>query len=211
MFTENKISRIFEVVKNIKYDEYVIWNEAILIDEARKLLKRFRHKQISNNSSITLYIKDKNKLVDYIRKIYYSADPFILCYFDKNKKLIKLNEPLTYLRKNQESVTRGKHDRKMLEMILQDIQYIYEETKCKSQIPTIVTYKMILNLIYNANYSISLKEYVEYLFVSPKFNEDYIKNLIRIILYIFSKNYLKKYYLRKYTFIDLNIQNEQSS
>ena len=208
MFTENKISRIFEVVKNIKYDEYVIWNKAILIDKTGKLLKRFRPKHISNNSSITLYIKDKDKLISYIRRLYYSIDPFILCYFNKNKKIIKLNEPLTYLRKNQESVTRGKRDRQMLEMILHDIQYIYEETKCKSQIPTIVTYKMILNLIYNANYRISLKEYIEYLFRSLKFDEDYIKNLMRIILYIFSKNYLKKYYLRKYTFTDLNVQNE---
>jgi hypothetical protein len=207
MFTENKISRIFEVVKNIKYDEYVIWNESILIDEAGKPLKRFRHKHISNNSSITLYIKNKDKLISYIRRIYYSVDPFILCYFNKNKKLIKLKELLTYHRKNQESVTRGKRDRQMLEMILKDFQYIYEKTKCKSQIPTIVTYKMLLNLLYNANYKISLREYMEYLLMSLKLDEDYIKNLIRIILYIFSKNYLKKYYLRKYTFTDLNVQN----
>jgi len=208
MFTENKISRIFEIVKNIKYDEYVIWNKAILIDEAGKPLKNLRKKYISNNSSITIYIKDKDKLISYIRKIYYSIDPFILCYFNKNKKLIKLKEPLTYHRKNQESVTRGKRNRQMLEMVLQDLQYIYEETKCRSQVPTIVTYKMILNLIYNANYKISLREYMEYLLISLKFDEDHIKNLIRIILYIFSKNYLKKYYLKKYTFKDLNVQNE---
>jgi len=208
MFTENKISRIFEIVKNIKYDEYLIWDKAILIDEAGKPLKSLRHKHISNNSSMVLYIKDKDKLIDYIRRIYYSVDPFISCYFNKNKKLIKLNEPLTYIRKNQESVTRSKRDRQMLEMILNDLQYIYEEIKCKGLIPTIVTYKMILNLIYNANYRISLKEYVEYLSISPKFDKDYIKNPIRIILYIFFRNYLKKYYLRKYTFTDLNLQNE---
>jgi len=212
MFTENKISRIFEVVEKIKnYDEYIIWNKAIITDQTGKPLKSLRSKHMSNNSSIVLYIKDKDKLISYIRKIYYSVDPFLLCYFNRNKKVIKLNESLTYIRKNQESITRGKRDRQMLEMILQDLQYIYEETECKSQIPTIVTYKMILNLIYNANYRISLKEYVEYLSISPKFDKDYIKNLIRIILYIFSKNYLKKYYLRKYTFTDLNIQNEQSS
>jgi hypothetical protein len=207
MFTENKISRIFEIVKNIKYDEYLILNKAILIDQTGKPLNNSRHKYISNNSSITLYIKDKDKLISYIRKLYYSVDPFILCYFNKNKKLIKLNESLTYLRKNQESVTRGKRNKQMLEMILQDLQYIYEKTKCRSQIPTIVTYKMILNLIYDTNYRISLKEYIEYLFISLKFNEDYIKNLIRIFLYILSKNYLKKYYLRKYIFTDLNAQN----
>jgi hypothetical protein len=208
MFTENKISRILKVVKNIKYDEYLIFHKALLIDQTRKPLKNLRHKYILNNSSIILYIKDKNKLISYIRKIYYSVDPFILCYFNKNKKLVKLNEPLTYIRKNQESVTRGKRNRQMLEMILNDSQYIYEKTKCKTQIPIIVTYKMILNLLYNANYKISLKEYIEYLWIPPKFNGDYIKNLIRITLYIFSKNYLKKYYLRKYTFTDLEVQNE---
>jgi len=211
MFTENKISRIFEVVKNIKYDEYLIWNKAIIVNEAGKPLKNLRHKRLSNNSSIALYIKDKDKLINYIRKIYYSVDPFLLCYFNRNKKVVKLKESLTYHRKNQESVTRGKRDRQMLEMILKDFQYIYEKTKCKSQIPTIVTYKMLLNLLYNANYKISLKEYIEYLFISLKFDENYIKNLVRIVLYIFFKNYLRKYYLRKYTFIDLNIQNDKNS
>jgi hypothetical protein len=99
----------------------------------------------------------------------------------------------------------------MLEMILKDFQYIYDKTKCKSQIPTIVTYKMLLNLLYNANYNISLKEYMEYLLMSLKFDEDYIKNLARIFLYIFFKNYLREYYLRKYIFIDLNIQNDKNS
>ncbi|MFP3167159.1 MAG: hypothetical protein RXQ68_01915, partial [Candidatus Nanopusillus sp.] len=209
MFTENKISRIFEVIEKIKnYDEYVIFNKAILIDQTGKPLKNLRHKYILNNSSITLYIKDKDRLISYIRKIYYSVDPFILCYFNKNKKLIKLNEPLTYHRKNQESVTHGKRNRQMLEMILNDSQYIYEKTKCKTQIPITVTYKIILNLLYNTNYKISLKEYIEYLLIPPKFDANYIKNLIRIILYIFSKNHLKKYYLRKYIFTDLNVQNE---
>jgi hypothetical protein len=208
MFTENKISRIFEVVKNIKYDEYVIWNEAILIDQTGKPLKNLRHKHISNNSSITLYIKDKDKLISYIRKIYYSVDPFILCYFNKNKKLIKLNEPLTYLRKDQESITRGKRNRQMLEMVLQDLQYIYEETKCKNQINGIVNLKIKLNTIYNVNYKISLKEYIEYLSL---FDKDFIRRLSLIILYKLFRNYLKKYYLRTYIFTDLNIQNEQSS
>ena len=212
MFTENKISRIFEVVEKIKnYDEYLIWNKAILTDEAGKPLKTLRHKHLSNNNSIILYIKDKDKLIDYIRGIYYSVDLFFLCYFDKNKKIIKLKEPLTYHRKSRESITRGKRDRQMLEMILKDIQYIYEKTKCKNQIPNIVTFKMLLNLLYNANYKISLREYMEYLLMSLKFNEDYIKNLVRIVLYIFFKNYLRRYYLRKYTFIDLNIQNGKNS
>jgi len=211
MFTENKISRIFEVVKNIKYDEYLIWNKAILVDQNGRPLKSLRHKYLFNNSSIVLYIKDKDKLINYIRKINFSIDSFLLCYFNKNKKIIKVNEPLTYYRIHKENVSRNKRDRKMLEMILNEHQYIYEKTKCKNQIPTIVTYKMLLNLLYNANYKISLREYMEYLLMSLKFDEYYIKNLVRIFLYIFFKNYLRKYYLRKYIFIDLNIQNSKNS
>ncbi|MCG2868418.1 MAG: glycosyltransferase [Candidatus Nanopusillus sp.] len=98
MFTENKISRIFEVVKNIKYDEYLIRDKAILIDQTGKPLKKLRNEYMANNSSIILYIKDKDKLIDYIRKIYYAMDSFLLCYFNKNKKIIKVNESLTYYR-----------------------------------------------------------------------------------------------------------------
>jgi hypothetical protein len=206
MFTENKISRIFDIVKNIKYDEYVIWNKAIIINEAGKPLKELRHKHLSNNSSIILYIKDKDKLINYIRKIYYSVDPFLLCYFNKNKKVVKLKEPLTYHRKNQESVTRGKRDRQMLEMILKDFQYIYDKTKCKNRIPFIVIYKIQLNLLYNANYKISLKEYIKSLLIFD-FDKDYIKRLLIIILYKLFKNYLKKYHSEKHIYTDLNIQN----
>jgi hypothetical protein len=205
MFTENKISRIFEIVKNIKYDEYVIWNKAIITQDLKgNPLKKPEHKHIYNNSSITLYIKDKDKLVSYIRKIYYSIDSFILCYFDKNKKLIKLNKPLTYLRINRESITGSKRNRQMLEMILNDLQYIYEETRCKNQINGIVNFKIKLNTIYNVNYKISLKEYIEYLSL---FDKDFIKRLSLIILYKLFRSYLKKYYLKTYTFTDLNIQN----
>jgi len=94
----------------------------------------------------------------------------------------------------------------MLEMVLQDLQYIYEETKCRSQVPTIVTYKMISNLIYNANYKISLKEYIKSLLIFD-FDKNYIKRLLIIILYKLFKNYLKKYYSEKHIYTDLNIQN----
>ena len=205
MFTENKISRIFEIVKNIKYDEYAIWNEAIITQDLKgRTLKNPEHKRIYNNSSIVLYIKDKDKLISYIRKIYYSVDPFLLCYFNRNKKVIKLNESLTYIRKNQESITRGKRNRQMLEMILYDHQYIYEKTECKNRILSIVIYKIQLNLLYNANYKISLKEYIECLLL---FDEDYIKRLSVVILYKLFRNYLKKYYLGKRIYTDLNIQN----
>ena len=199
MFVENKISRIFEVVKNIKDDEYLIFHKMIIIyDQKRNPLKRYR----GNNSCLVLYIKDKDKLIDYIRKIYYVIDQGLLCYF--NKKIIKVNEPLTYYRIHEENISRSKRNREMAEMFLRDHQYIYEKTKCKYQIYGIVNYKILLNLIYNANYKISLKEYLKVLSI---FDRDYIRRLAMVILYKLFKNYLKKYYLRKYIFTDLNTQN----
>jgi len=56
-------------------------------------------------------------------------------------------------------------------------------------------------MLYNANYKISLKEYIEYLLL---FDKSYIRRLLRIILYKLFKNYLKKRYLKKYIYIDLN-------
>jgi hypothetical protein len=204
MFTENKISRIFEIVKNIKYDEYMIIHKAIVIYDSKE--KPFKKMELinGNNSSRILYIKDKDKLIDYLRKIHYPVDDGLSCYFNKNKKLIKLNEPLTYLRRHSENLTNGKFDRQMLETALQDHQYIYEETGCKDQIDKVIGYKIQLNLIYNANYKISLKEYVEDLSI---FDKKYASRLLKIILYKFFRGYLKKYYLRKYIYVDLNLQN----
>ncbi|AMD29787.1 hypothetical protein Nps_01690 [Candidatus Nanopusillus acidilobi] len=203
MFTENKISRIFEVVKNIKYDEYVIWNKAIITQDLKsRPLKKSEHKHIYNSSSIVLNIKDKDKLIDYIRKIYYAVDRALLCYF--KEKIIKLNDSLTYYRRFGEN-TSIRFSRQMLEMNLQDFQYIYEKTKCKNIIDRIVNFKIKLNTMYNANYKISLKEYIGGLLL---FDEDYIKRLSVIILYKLFRNYLKKYYLKTYTFTDLNVQNE---
>ena len=201
MFTENKISKIFEVVKNIKDDEYLIFHKMIMIyDQKRKPLKRYR----GNNSCLVLYIKDKEKLIDYIRKIYYVIDQGLFGYFNKNKKIIRINEPLTYYRIHEENISRSKRNREMAEMFLRDHQYIYGKTKCKYQIYGIVSYKILLNLIYNANYKISLKEYLKVLSI---FDRDYIKRLAMVILYKLFKNYLRKYYLRKYIFTDLNTQN----
>jgi len=202
MFTENKISRIFEIVKNIKYDEYVIWNKAIITQDVKgRLLKKPEHKHIYTNSSIVLNIKDKDKLISYIRKIYYALDRALICYF--KEKIIKLNDSLTYYRRLGENVSI-RFNRQMLEMNLQDFQYIYEKTKCKSIIDRIVNFKIKLNTMYNANYKISLKEYIECLLL---FDEDYIKRLSVIILYKLFRNYLKKYYLKIYIYTDLNIQN----
>jgi len=201
MFTENKISKIFEVVKNINYDEYLIFHKMIIIyDQKRNPLKRYR----GNNSCLVLYIKDKDKLIDYIRKIYYVIDQGLLCYFNKNKRIIKVNEPLTYYRIHKENISRIKRNREVAEMFLRDHQYIYEKTKCRYQIYGMVSYKILLNLIYNVNYKISLREYLEVLSI---FDRDYIKRLAMVILYKLFKNYLKKYYLRKYIFTDLNTQN----
>jgi len=203
MFTENKISRIFEIVKNIKYDEYLIWNKAIITQDLKsRPLKKPELKHIYNSSSIVLNIKDKNKLIDYLRKIYYAVDRALLCYF--KEKIIKLNDSLTYYRRFGEN-TSIRFSRQMLEMNLQDFQYIYEKTKCKNIVDRIVNFKIKLNIIYNANYKISLKEYIECLLL---FNEDYIKRLSVVILYKLFRNYLKKYYLKTYTFTDLNVQDE---
>jgi hypothetical protein len=203
MFTENKISRIFEVVKNIKYDEYAIWNKAIITQDLKgRTLKKPEHKRIYNNSSIVLNIKDKDKLIDYIRKIYYVLDRALICYF--KEKIIKLNDSLTYYRRLGENISI-RFSRQMLEMNLRDFQYIYEKTKCKSIVDRIVNFKIKLNTMYNTNYKISLKEYIECLLL---FDEDYIKRLAVIILYKLFRNYLKKYYLKTYTFTDLNVQDE---
>jgi hypothetical protein len=216
MFTENKISRIFEIVKNIKYDEYMIIHKFIVTDKSLKKLKYIERKDGSivlninnriislkyNNSSIVLNIKDKNKLIDYLRKIHYPVDVSLSCYF--KGKIIELNEPLTYYRRHEENLLDLKLDRKKMEMLLHDAQYIYEKTECRNQIDGIIVTKIQLNLIYNANYKISLKEYMKYLLL---FDKRYIRRLLRIILYIFFRNYLKKYYLKNYIYTDLNIQN----
>ena len=149
-----------------------------------------------------LNIKNKDKVIDYLRKIYYPVDDALLCYF--NKKIKKLYEPLTYFRRHEENLTSGRSDRQMLEMALHDHQYIYEKTRCKNQISKVIGYKIQLNLIYNTNYNISLKEYIEYLSI---FDKNYIKRLSKIILYKLFRNYLKKYYLRNYVYTDLNVQN----
>ncbi|WP_231434228.1 hypothetical protein [Candidatus Nanopusillus massiliensis] len=91
-------------------------------------------------------------------------------------------------------------------MNLQDFQYIYEKTKCKNIIDRIVNFKIKLNTMYNANYKISLKEYIGEVYY--RFDEDYIKRLSVIILYKLFRNYLKKYYLKKYTLTEPNVQNE---
>ena len=202
MFTENKISRIFEIVKNIKYDEYLIFHKIIVTHDWKgRPLKKPEYIR-GNDSCIILNIKDKDKLISYLRKLYYAVDNGLLCYF--NKKIIKLDEPLTYFRRHEENLTSGKFNKQMLEMALYDHQYIYEKTKCRNQIDRIISYKIQLNVIYNTNYKISLKEYIEYLSI---FDKNYIKRLSKIILYKLFRNYLKKYYLREYAYTDLNAQN----
>jgi hypothetical protein len=205
MFTENKICRIFEIVKNIKYDEYLIWNKAILIyDYGGGQFKEIKTIEGYNNSSIVLNIKNKNKLVEYLKRLYIAIDQGLLCYF--NKKIIKLDEALTYFRRHEGNFTLGEYiyNRQILEMDLHDQQYIYEKTRCKDRIDKILFCKIQLNLIYNTNYKIPLKEYIEDLLI---FDKNYIRKLAKIILYVLFKKYLRKYYLRKYIYTDLNIQN----
>jgi len=148
MFTENKISRIFDIVKNIKYDEYMIIHKAIVIYDSKE--KSFKKMKLinGNNSSRILYIKDKDKLIDYIRKIHYCVDDGLTCYF--NKKVIKIDDSLTYFRRHEEN-TSSNLNKHLLEMFLQDHQYIYEKTKCKDEIDRITSFKIQLNIVYNTN------------------------------------------------------------
>jgi Glycosyl transferase family 2. len=139
MFTENKISRIFEIVKNIKYDEYLIFHKIIVTHDWKGRPLKKPEYIIGNDSCIILNIKDKDKLISYLRKLYYAVDNGLLCYF--NKKIIKLDEPLTYFRRHEENLTSGKFNKQMLEMALYDHQYIYEKTKCRNQIDRIISYK----------------------------------------------------------------------
>ena len=213
MFTENKISRIFEIVKNIKDDEYIIAHRLIPIDvngniikESKNMIKRIKEKifgltHFEVTMGIIFHTKNKNELANYLRKIYYPVDLGLLCYFKSKGKIIKIKDELAYYRRHKENITVGKFNRQMLEMALHDHQYIYEKTKCKKSLDGLISYKTQLNLIYNANYKISLKEYIENLLV---FDKNYIKRLAKIILYKLFKNYLKKYYLRKYIYMDLN-------
>jgi len=202
LFVENKISRIFEIVENIKEEEYVIFHKIIVTHDWKgRPLKKPEYIK-GNDSCIILNIKDKNKLIDYLRIIYYAVDDGLLCYF--KEKIIKLDEPLTYFRRHEENLTSGKFNKQMLEMALHDHQYIYEKARCKNQIDRIISYKIQLNIVYNTNYKISLREYIECLLI---FDKNYIKRLLKIILYILFKNYLRKYYLRNYIYTDLNVQN----
>jgi len=202
LFVENKISRIFEIVENIKEEEYVIFHKIIVTHDWKgRPLKKPEYIK-GNDSCIILNIKDKNKLIDYLRIIYYAVDDGLLCYF--KEKIIKLDEPLTYFRRHEENLTSGKFNKQMLEMALHDHQYIYEKARCKNQIDRIISYKIQLNIVYNTNYKISLKEYIEYLSI---FDKNYIKRLVKIFLYMLFRNYLRKYYLREYTYTDLNAQN----
>ena len=125
MFIENKMSRIFEIVKNIKYDEYLIFHKIIVTHDWKgRPLKKPEYIK-GNNSCIILNIKDKDKLISYLRKLYYAVDDGFLCYF--KGKIIKLDEPLTYFRRHEENLTSGKFNKQMLEMALYDHQYIYEK------------------------------------------------------------------------------------
>jgi hypothetical protein len=194
----------------------MIFHKFIVTDESLKKLEYIERKDGSivlninnriitlkyNNSSIILHIKDKNKLIDYLRKICYVVDQALICYF--NKRIIKIDEPLTYVRRHIENTTSGKFDRKKLELELQDYQHIYEKTKCKRYIDNIIIYKIRLNILYNANYKISLKEYIEYLLL---FDKSYIRRLSRIILYKLFKNYLRRRYLKKHIYMDLNTRD----
>jgi hypothetical protein len=59
---------------------------------------------------------------------------------------------------------------------------------------------MKIKTVYNENYKISLKEYIQYLTI---LDSNIIKRIIHALLYLFFSNKLRKYYLNKYNYIDL--------
>ena len=78
--------------------------------------------------------------------------------------------------------------------------YVYERLKCKRALDYLIGLKMELNIVYNTNYKISIKEYIQYL---TMLDSNIIKRITYTLLYIFFKNKLRKYYLNKYNYMDL--------
>ena len=75
---------------------------------------------------------------------------------------------------------------------LKDFIYIYERLKCKRALNYLIGLKTELNNVYNENYKISLKEYIQYLTI---LDSNIIKRIINTLLYIlyqYIKNILSK-------------------
>jgi glycosyltransferase involved in cell wall biosynthesis len=216
MFTENKISRIFEIVKNIKDEEYMIAHRLIPIDingniikESKSMIKRIKEKifdlvSVGGTVGIIFHTKNKDELVEYLRNIYFVVDNSLMCYFKTKGKIIKIKDELTYYRRHNLSASTS-FSKDSLEKHLKDFIYIYERLKCKRVLNYLIGLKMELNTVYNTNYKISIKEYIQYLTI---IDSNIIKRITHTLLYIFFRDKLRKYYLNKYNYIDL--ENKQS-
>ena len=65
---------------------------------------------------------------------------------------------------------------------LKDFIYIYERLKCKRALNYLIGLKTELNNVYNENYKISLKEYIQYLTILDR--NIIKKNYPYIVIYI---------------------------
>jgi|GEM_PF-1089294 len=216
MFTENKISRIFEIVKNIKDEEYMIAHRLIPIDvngniikENKSIIKRIKEKifdlvSVGGTVGIIFHTKNRDELVEYLRNIYFVVDNSLICYFKTKGRIIKIKDELTYYRRHNLSASIS-FNKDSLEKHLKDFIYIYERLKCKRALDYLIGLKMELNTVYNENYKISLKEYLQYLTI---IDSNIIKRITHTLLYLFFRSKLRKYYLNKYNYIDL--ENKQS-
>ena len=216
MFVENKISRIFEVVKKIKkYDEYIIVHKLIPIDKdgniiienksiIKKILDRISYIVPFNSSCMILYIKNKDDLINYLMNIQFHVDVALIFYFKAKGTYIELDEKLTYYRKHNENIS-SRFNRSILEMSVNIFQYIYEKLKYSYALNYALGYKIQLNLLYKGNYKIKFRDYLFYLFMPDKyFLKRYFKSFpylfiarfIQILLYKINRNFLRNYYIK---------------
>ena len=217
MFTENKMSRIFEIVRKIKnYDEYVIVHKLIPIDVngniirenkniIRKILDKISYIVPFNSSCMVLHIKNKSNLIDYLMNIQFHVDVALIFYFKAKGTYIELDEKLTYYRKHNEN-TLNRFNKSILEMSVNIFQYIYKKLKYPYALNYALGYKIQLNLLYGDNYKIKYKDYLYYLLMPDKyflirylkaFPYLFIARFIQILLYKINKNFLRNYYIKK--------------
>jgi len=177
------------------------WN---IIKENKSIIKRIKEKifdlvSVGGTIEIIFHTKNKDKLIEYLRNIYFVVDNSLICYFKTKVRIIKIKDGLTYyIRYNLSASISFNKDN--LEKHLKDFIYIYERLKCKRALNYLIGLKMELNTVYNTNCKTSIKEYIQYLTI---LDSNIIKRITHTLLYIFFRNKLRKYYLNKYNYIDL--------
>ncbi|MFZ8856089.1 MAG: hypothetical protein ACO2OX_02760, partial [Candidatus Nanopusillus sp.] len=180
-----------------------------IIKENKNIIKRIKEKifdlvSVGGTIGIIFHTKNKDELVEYLKNIYFVVDNSLICYFKTKGRIIKIKDELTYYRRHNLSASIS-FSKDSLEKHLKDFIYIYERLKCKRALDYLIGLKMELNTVYNTNYKISIKEYLQYLTI---IDSNIIKRITHTLLYLFFRNKLRKYYLNKYNYIDL--ENKQS-